>query len=93
MLPGSSLKLVAPVTTHDKTDVCPLVIAIGEAVNFEITGLPGGGGGVGVGVGVGFGFGFGVGFGVGVGVGELAVVNMRSPDVDGLPASSIDFTL
>ena len=75
MLPGSSLKLVAPVTTHDKTEDCPLVIATGEAVNEEITGLPGGGGGV------------------GVGVGELVVVKVRSPDVDRLPASSIDFTL
>jgi len=73
MLPGSSLKLVAPVTTHLRTEDCPLVIATIEALNEEITGLPGGGGGV--------------------AVGELAVVNVRSPDVDGLPMSSFDFTL
>jgi hypothetical protein len=89
MLPGSSLKLVAPVTTHCKTEVCPLVIATGEAVNLEITGLPGRGVGVGLGVGVGF----GVGVGVGVGDGELVVVNVRSLDIDGLPTSSFDFTL
>jgi hypothetical protein len=35
------------------------------------------------------------GAGVGVGVGELpfVVVNVRSPDIDGLLASSTDFTL
>ena len=42
-LPGSSLKSVAPVTDHDKTEVCPLVIGFGEAVNDEITGSGGGG--------------------------------------------------
>jgi hypothetical protein len=53
------------------------------------SGAPGVGGGVGPGVGV------GVGIGVGVGVGEplFAVVNVKSPDVDRLPASSFDFTL
>jgi hypothetical protein len=77
-LPGSSFKPVAPVTDHDKTEDCPLVIELGEAVNDEITGT----------------LGPGVGVGVGVGVGELAVVvNVRSPDVDRLPVSSFDFTL
>jgi hypothetical protein len=86
--PGSSLKAVAPVTDHDKSEDCPLVIEPGEAVNEEIVGSDGGGVGVGVGVGVGF------GVGVGVGVGELpfAVVNVASPDIDRLPASSFDFT-
>ena len=42
-LPGSSLKPVAPVTDHDKTEVCPLVIKLGVAVNEEITGSGGGG--------------------------------------------------
>jgi len=42
-LPGSSLKSLAPVTDHDKTEDCPLVIALGEAVNDEITGSGGGG--------------------------------------------------
>jgi hypothetical protein len=52
MAPGSSLKAVAPVTDHDKTEDCPLVIEPGEAVNEEIVGRDGGGVGVGVGVGV-----------------------------------------
>jgi hypothetical protein len=41
------------------------------------------------------GVGAGDGVGVGVGVGEppFVVVNVRSPDVDRLPASSFDFTL
>jgi hypothetical protein len=43
MLPGSSLKPVAPLTDHDKTEDCPLVIELGEAVNDEITGSGGGG--------------------------------------------------
>jgi hypothetical protein len=43
-LPGSSLKPVAPVTVHDKTEDCPVVIELGEAVNDEITGTGGGGG-------------------------------------------------
>jgi hypothetical protein len=34
-----------------------------------------------------------LGVGVGVGVVEIVVVNVRSPDVDRLPASSFDFTL
>ena len=74
-LPGSSLKPVAPVTDHDKTEGFPLVIELGEAVNEEIVGR--------------------LGTGVGVGVGEplFAVVNVRSPDVDRLPDSPIDFTL
>ena len=80
-LPGSSLKPVAPVTVHDKTEDCPLVIELGAAVNDEITGR------------IGTGVGDGVGVGVGVGVGKLVVVNVRSPDVDRLPASSTDFTL
>ena len=42
-LPGSSLKSAAPVTDHDKTEVCPLVIELGEAVNEEITGSGSGG--------------------------------------------------
>ena len=42
-LPGSSLKVVAPATDHDKTEVCPLVITLGVAVNEEITGSGGGG--------------------------------------------------
>ena len=42
-LPGSSLKPVAPVTDHDKTEDCPLVIELGAAVNDEITGSGGGG--------------------------------------------------
>jgi hypothetical protein len=75
--PGSSCKLVAPVTVHDKTEDCPLVIESGEAVNEEITGNPG----------------VGVGIGVGVGVTPFVVVNVRSPDVDRLPAPSVDFTL
>jgi len=79
MLPGSSLKPVAPVTVHDKTDGVPLVIELGEAVNDEITGT--------------IGTGVGIGVGVGVGVGKLVVVNVRSPDVDRLPVSSTDFTL
>jgi hypothetical protein len=45
----SSLKLVAPVTTHDKVEDCPLVIATGEAANEEIVGDPGTGVGVGPG--------------------------------------------
>jgi hypothetical protein len=71
VLPGSSLKAVAPVTVHDKVEDCPLVIEPGDAVNEEIVGGDGGGG-------------VGVGAGVGVGVGEppFAVVNVRSPDVD-----------
>jgi hypothetical protein len=75
MAPGSSLKLVAPATTHERVEDCPFVIEPGDAVNEEIVGEPGGG--------------------VGVGVGEplFAVVNVRSPDVDRLPASSLDFTL
>jgi len=76
-LPGSSLKPVAPVTDHDKTEDCPLVIELGAAVNDEITGT----------------IGTGVGVGVGVGVIEIVVVNVRSPDVDRLPVSSFDFTL
>jgi hypothetical protein len=88
-LPGSSLKAVAPVTDHDKTEDCPRVIEPGEAVNEEIVGRDGAGVGVGVGVGVGF----GVGVGVGVGEPPFAVVNVRLPDVDRLPASSFDFTL
>jgi hypothetical protein len=75
MAPGSSLKLVAPATTHDRVEDCPLVIELGEAVNEEIVGDPGGG------------------VGVGVGAPLFAVVNVRSPDVDRLPASSFDFTL
>jgi hypothetical protein len=78
-LPGSSFKPVAPVTDHDKTEDCPLLIELGAAVNDEITGT--------------IGTGVGDGVGVGVGVGKLVVVNVRSPDVDGLPASSTDFTL
>jgi len=80
--PGSSFKLVAPVTTQDNVEDCPGEIELGEAVNEEIMGNPGGGG-------------VGVGCGVGVGVGEppFVVVNVRSPDVDGLPAWSVDFTL
>ena len=74
-LPGSSLKPVAPVTDHDKTEDCPLLIELGEAVNDEITGTPG------------------PGVGVGVGVVVIVVVNVRSPDVDSLPAVSFDFTL
>jgi hypothetical protein len=37
----------------------------------------------------------GLGVGVGVGVGEplFAVVNVKLPDVDRLPASSLDLTL
>jgi hypothetical protein len=82
MLPGFSLKLVAPVTDHDKVEDCVFVIEPGVAVNEVIAGRPGPGVGVGTGV------------GVGVGVGEpFTVVNVRSPDVDGLPASSFDFTL
>jgi hypothetical protein len=88
-LPGSSLKAIAPVTDHDKTEDCPLVIEPGEAVNEEIVGR----GGAGVGVGVGVGVGFGVGVGVGVGEPPFAVVNVRLPDADRLPASSLDFTL
>ena len=74
MAPGSSLKLVAPVTDHDKSEDCPLGIEPGAEVNEAITGSPGG---------------------VGVGVGEtlFAVVNVKSPDVDGFPASSLDCTL
>ena len=49
MAPGSSLKLVAPATTHVRVEDCPLVIELGEAVNEEIVGDPGGGVGVGVG--------------------------------------------
>jgi hypothetical protein len=80
MLPGFSLKLVAPVTDHDKVEDCVFVIELGVAVNEVIAGRPGPG--------------VGVGTGVGVGVGEpFTVVNVRSPDVDGLPASSFDFTL
>ena len=80
MLPGFSLKLVAPVTDHDKVEDCPLVIELGVAVNEVIAGRPGPG--------------VGVGTGVGVGVGEpFTVVNVTSPDVDRLPASSFDFTL
>ena len=77
MAPGSSLKLVAPATTHDRVEDCPLGIELGDAVNEEIVGDPG------------------VGVGVGVGVGEplFAVVKVRSPEVDRLPASSLDFTL
>ena len=80
MPPGSRVKLVAPVTVQDKVEDCPGEIVLGEAVNEAITGNPGGGG---------------VGVGVGVGVGEppFVVVNVRSPDVDGLPAWSVDFTL
>jgi hypothetical protein len=78
-LPGSSLKPAAPVTDHDKSEDCPLVIEPGAAVNEEIAGTPGPG----------------VGIGVGVGAGEppFAVVNVESPDVDRLPVSSFDFTL
>jgi hypothetical protein len=67
------------VTTQDKVEDCPGVIELGEAVNEEIVGNPGGGG---------------VGPGVGVGVGEppFVVVNVRSPDVDRF-APSFDFTL
>ena len=61
-LPGSSLKAVAPVTDHDRTEDCPLVIEPGEAPNEEIVGRDGGGG-VGVGVGDGVGVGVGVGNG------------------------------
>jgi hypothetical protein len=77
MLPGSSFKLIAPVTAHDKVEDCPLVIELGEAVNEEIAGRPGPG----------------VGVGVGVGEPPFAVVNVRSPDVDRPPAPSFDFTL
>jgi hypothetical protein len=50
MPPGSSIKLAAPVTDHDRVEDCPLVIEAGEAVNEEIVGTePGGGVGVGVG--------------------------------------------
>jgi uncharacterized spore protein YtfJ len=77
---GSSFKLVAPVTTQDKVEDCPFVIEFGEAVNEESVGNPGGGG-------------VGCGVGVGVGVTPFAVVNVKSPDVDRLPASSFDFTL
>ena len=86
MAPGSSFKLVAPVTTQDKVEDCPGEIVLGEAVKEEIMGNPGGGG-VGVGVGP------GVGVGVGVGEPPFVVVNVTSPDVDRLPASSFDFTL
>jgi len=74
-LPGSSIKLVAPVTDQDKTEDCGLVIEPGVAVNEEIVGR--------------------TGPGVGVGVGEplFAVVNVMSPDVDRLLASSFDVTL
>jgi hypothetical protein len=74
-LSGSSLKVVAPVTDHDKVEDCPLVIDAGVALNEAIAGR--------------------LGTGVGVGVGEppFAVVNVRSPDVDRLPAPSVDFTL
>jgi len=66
------------VTDHDKVEDCPLVIEPGVAVNEVIAGRPGPG----------------VGVGVGVGVGEpFTVVNVRSPDIDGLPASPVDFTL
>jgi hypothetical protein len=77
MAPGSSFKLVAPVTAHDRVEDCPLEIEVGEALNEEIVGDPG------------------TGVGVGVGVGEplFAVMNVKSPDVDRLPASSVDFTL
>jgi hypothetical protein len=44
MLPGSSLKLVAPVTDHDNVEDCPLVIVAGEALNEAIAGRGGGGG-------------------------------------------------
>ena len=70
MAPGSSLKLVASLTDHDKSEDCPLVIEAGAAVNKSIAGSLGSGGGE-----------------------TLCVVNVRSPDVDRLPASSIDFTL
>jgi len=63
------------VTDHDKTEDCPLLIELGEAVNDEITGTPG------------------PGVGVGVGVVVIVVVNVRSPDVDRLPALSFDLTL
>jgi hypothetical protein len=43
MAPGSSFKLVAPVTDHDKSEDCPLVIEPGEAVNEEIAGRLGAG--------------------------------------------------
>jgi hypothetical protein len=82
MAPGSSFKLVAPATAQDKVEDCPGVIELGEAVNEEIVGNPGGGG-----------VGCGVGVGVGVGEPPFTVVNVRSPDVDRLPASSFDFTL
>jgi hypothetical protein len=49
MLPGSIFKPVAPVTDHDKTEDCGLVIELGEAVNEEMAGTPGPGVGVGVG--------------------------------------------
>ncbi|HZF38590.1 MAG TPA: hypothetical protein VE715_07190 [Blastocatellia bacterium] len=74
-LPGSSLKLVAPVTDQDKSEDCPLIIEPGAAVNEEIAGR------------------LGLGGGVGVGEPLFAVVNVMSPDVDRLPASSFDFTL
>ena len=72
--PGSSLKLVAPATTHERVEDCPLVIEFGAAVNEEIVGDPGGG--------------------VGVGVGEplFAVVNIRLPDVERFPDSSLEIT-
>jgi len=38
MPPGSSLKLVASLTDHDKNEDCPLVIEAGAAVNKSIAG-------------------------------------------------------
>ena len=45
MAPGSSLKLVASLTDHDKSEDCPLVIESGAAANESIEGSLGGGGG------------------------------------------------
>jgi len=43
MAPGSSLKLVASLTDHDKSEDCPLVIEAGAAANESIEGRMGGG--------------------------------------------------
>ena len=60
------LKLVAPLTDHDKLLDWPGLIVRGLAVKKDILGL-----GVGVGTGVGVGVGVGVAVGVGVEVGAV----------------------